>query len=69
LTKIILYKKYLFIYHSFKQKLVKGQLERVEIPLDTSSAPLSPKLFILKKKLKKNSKTNQLFLKIISSLK
>jgi hypothetical protein len=34
--------KYLFIYHSFKQKIIKGQLERDEITIDTSSAPFSP---------------------------
>jgi hypothetical protein len=48
LTKIILYIKYLFIYNRFKLKLVKGQLARDEIPLDTSSAPFPPILLFLK---------------------
>jgi hypothetical protein len=49
LTKIIICKKYLFIYLRFKLKLVKGQLlARDEIPLDTSSAPFSSILLPLK---------------------
>jgi hypothetical protein len=54
LTEIILDIKYLFIYERIKLKLVKGQLARVEIPLDTSSAPFSPILLLLKniKKIK-----------------
>jgi hypothetical protein len=45
MTTIFLYIKYLFIYPMFKLKLVKGQLARDEIPLDTSSAHLSPIMF------------------------
>jgi hypothetical protein len=57
LTKINLFLKYLFIYFRFKLKLVKGQLARNEIPLDTSVAPFFPILLELKIKKEKNSKT------------
>jgi hypothetical protein len=46
-TIIILSLKYLSIYYRFKLKLVKEQLARDEIHLDTSSAPFSPILFFL----------------------
>jgi hypothetical protein len=36
MTKIILYKKYLYIYYRSKLKLFNGQFARDEIPLDTS---------------------------------
>jgi hypothetical protein len=45
--------KYLFIYSRFKLKLVKGQLARDYMPLDTSSAPFSLILLILKIRKKK----------------
>jgi hypothetical protein len=48
MTKIIVYIKYLFIYYRFKLKLVKGQLARDEILLDTYSTPFSPILLYLK---------------------
>jgi hypothetical protein len=38
----------IFIYPNFRQKLLKGQFLRNEIPLDTSSAPFSPILLELK---------------------
>jgi hypothetical protein len=58
LTKIvILFLKYLYIYHRFKLKLVKGQLARDEILLDTSSAPFS--LISLRLKIRKE-KINKL---------
>jgi hypothetical protein len=47
LTKIILDIK-LFIYDRSRLKLVKRQLARDKIPLDTSSAPVSPILLPLK---------------------
>jgi hypothetical protein len=58
LTKIILNIKCFFINHRFKQKLVNGQLARVEIPLDTSSAPFSPILLLLKIRKEKIQKLN-----------
>jgi hypothetical protein len=57
LTKINLFLKYFFIYFRFKLKLVKGQLARNKIPLDTSVAPFFPILLELKIKKEKNSKT------------
>jgi hypothetical protein len=57
LTKIILDIKYLFIYERIKLKLVKGQLARIEIPLDTSSAPLSPISLSLKSRKAKIQKS------------
>jgi hypothetical protein len=57
LRKKISYIKYLFIYYSSKLKLVKGQLTRDLIPLDSSSAPFSPILLLLKIRKKQNSKT------------
>jgi hypothetical protein len=48
LVLIIFYIKNLFIDIRFNLKLVKGQLAKDEIPLDNSSAPLSPILFQLK---------------------
>jgi hypothetical protein len=59
LAKIIFYIKYLFIYSRYKLKLFKGHFARDEIPLDTSSAPFSPILFLLlirKEKIKKLNK-------------
>jgi hypothetical protein len=58
LTKIILYVKFLFIYNRSKLKLVKGQFARDEIHLDTSSAPLSPILLLLKIRKEKIQKPN-----------
>jgi hypothetical protein len=49
-------------------KLVKGQLARDEIPIDTSSTPLSLILLHLKIRKEKIQKPNNL-LKIISSQK
>jgi hypothetical protein len=49
----------IFIYPRFRLKLVKGQLARDEIPLDTSSALFSPiflKLKIRKEKIQKSNK-------------
>jgi hypothetical protein len=60
LTKIIFYIKYLFIYYRFKQKIVKGQLERDEIPLDNSSAPITPILLRLKIRKEKFQKPNNI---------
>jgi hypothetical protein len=40
-------------------KLFKGQLARDEIPLDTSSAPLSPILLLLKIRKEKIQKSNK----------
>jgi hypothetical protein len=57
LTKIILYLKFLFIYNKFKLKFVNGKLARVEIPLDTSSAPFTPILLFLKIRKEKIQKT------------
>jgi hypothetical protein len=39
-------------------KIVKGQLARDEIPLDTSSAPLSPIMLLLKIRKEKIQKPN-----------
>jgi hypothetical protein len=58
LTKIILYIKYLYIYSRSNLKLVKGQLARDEIPLDTSSAPFTPILLSLKIRKEKIQKSN-----------
>jgi hypothetical protein len=64
LTKIILYIKYLFIYLRFKLKLVKEQLlAREKIPLDNSSAPLSPILLRLKIRKEKIKKPNKFLFK------
>jgi hypothetical protein len=63
LDKIILYIKYLFIYDRSKLKLVKGQLERDEIHLDTSSAPFSPILLPLKIRKEEIKKLNKYFFK------
>jgi hypothetical protein len=52
---MILYIKYLFIYIRSNLNLVKGQLARVEISFDTSSAPFSPILLLLKIRKEKNS--------------
>jgi hypothetical protein len=61
LTKIILYLKYKFIYPRSKLKLVKGQLARDEIPLDTSLAPFIPILLSLKIKKEKFQKPNNYY--------
>jgi hypothetical protein len=52
------YIKYLFIYYSYKLKLVKGHLARDETHLDNSSPPFSPILLLLKIRLEKIQKSN-----------
>jgi hypothetical protein len=56
--KNILFKKYLYIYSRYKLKLVKGQLARDNIHLDTSSAPFFPIFLELKIKKENIKKTN-----------
>jgi hypothetical protein len=67
-TNKIFYIKYLFIYHRSKMKLVKGNLARDEILLETSIAPFFP-IFLLLKIIKEKILKSKNFLKNNSILK